>query len=286
MKRFVVLAALALCGVGGFASQVAHAQEAKTWTEIHIGTEGAFRPWNYTNPDGSLGGFEIDLYQDLCRRMQVKCTIAAQSFDSLIPALAAGKFDAIIAGMSRTPKREQVIAFSVPYGTTGQTFATLKADALADMPEKGELYSLAGDEVGAMKAIDALKPALKGKTIGVQSASIAAAFVDRYLKGVVAVREYKATEQHDLDLMAGRVDLIMASTAYLGTMAAKPGHEDVTLTGPRFQGGLLGAGSSVGLRKGDPELKIMFDKAIHEAQTDGFIKILSMKYFGYDVTPK
>ncbi len=286
MKKFVVLAALAFCAAGLCAGQSARAEEAKKWTEIHIGTEGAFRPWNYTNPDGSLGGFEIDLYQDLCRRMQAKCTIAAQSFDSLIPSLTAGKFDAIIAGMSATPKREQVIAFSVPYGTTGQTFATLKTDSLANMPEKGEVFSLATDEAGAMKAIDALKPALKGKTIGVQSASIAAAFVNQYLKGVVDVREYKATEQHDLDLMAGRVDFIMASMAYLGTMAAKPGHEDVTLTGPRFQGGLLGAGSSVGLRKTDPELKVMFDKAIHEAQADGFIRTLSMKYFGFDVTPK
>ena len=58
------------------------------------------------------------------------------------------------------------------------------------------------------------------------------------------------------------------------------------LVGPRFQGGMLGRGSSVGLRKSDPELKAMFDKAISEAKLDGTIEKLSMKYFGYDVTPR
>ncbi|MET0747771.1 MAG: transporter substrate-binding domain-containing protein, partial [Rhizobium sp.] len=86
-------------------------------------------------------------------------------------------------------------------------------------------------------------------------------------------------------LKAGRVDLIMASTAYLSTAAAKPGNEDLVLTGPRFQGGLLGRGSSVGLRKTDPELKALFNDAIAAAKADGTIKTLSQKWFGFDVTP-
>jgi octopine/nopaline transport system substrate-binding protein len=83
----------------------------------------------------------------------------------------------------------------------------------------------------------------------------AARFIDEYLKGVVEVREYKTAEQHDLDLKAGRVDLVMASTGYLMTSIKKPGNSDIVITGPRFLGGFLGAGSSVGLRKSDPELK-------------------------------
>lgn len=265
------------------AASVASAEE-KHWTELRLATEGAFRPWNYTNADGTLGGFEIELADDLCRRMAVRCSMTAQPFDSIIPSLNAGKFDAIIAGMSATAKREEVIAFSIPYGTTGQTFAALK-DGPA-LPDTGQVFSLETDEAGAVSELAKLRPMLQGKIIGAQTASIAAGFIGKYLQGVVELREYKTTEQHDLDLKAGRVDLVMASTAYLATAMKQPGNEGMILTGPRFQGGMLGRGSSVGLRKSDPELKTMFDAAIRGAQQDGTIKRLADKYFGFDITPR
>jgi octopine/nopaline transport system substrate-binding protein len=285
MKTISKIVALALTGATLALGTSAMAQE-KTWTKIRVATEGAFAPWNFTKPDGSLDGFEIELYKDLCSRMKVECTIEAQSFDGIIPALNAGKFDAIMAGMSATAKREEVMAFTQPYGTTGQTFAVLKSGPLANLPLNGKIFSLATNEAGAAAAVEELKPTLKGKNIGVQGSSIAANFLDKYLKGTAEIREYKTTEQHDLDLTAGRIDLIMASTAYLSGAAAKAGNEEMTLVGPRFQGGMLGRGSSVGLRKSDPELKAMFDKAITEAKADGTIEKLSMKYFGFDVTPR
>ena len=263
----------------------AHSEDKK-WTHVTIATEGEFRPWNFTKPDGTLDGYEIDLIKALCAHMKVECTTVVQSFDGMIPALQAGKFDAIISGMSATPKREEVIAFSDSYGTTGQTFATLKSEDLAQLPLKGQVLSLSSDEAGTVEALKQLAPMLKGKTLGVQTSSIADAFAQKYLKDYVTIQEYKTTEQHDLDLKAGRVDLIMASTAYIGTAATKPGNEDFVMTGPRFQGGLLGRGSSVGLRKTDPELKAMFNDAIAAAKADGTIKTLSQKWFGFDVTPK
>jgi octopine/nopaline transport system substrate-binding protein len=276
---------LALTGACLISAPGVQAQD-KTWTKVRFATEGAFAPWNFTKPDGTLDGFEIELYKDLCARMKVECTIEAQSFDGIIPALNAGKFDAIMAGMSATAKREEVMAFTQPYGTTGQTFAVLKSSLLVNLPEKGKVFSLSSDEAGAAAAVEELKPLLKGKIIGVQGSSIAANFLDKYLKGTAEIREYKTTEQHDLDLTAGRIDAIMASTAYLSGAAAKAGNEEMTIVGPRFQGGMLGRGSSVGLRKSDPELKAMFDKAITEAKADGTIEKLSTKYFGFDVTPR
>jgi octopine/nopaline transport system substrate-binding protein len=60
----------------------------------------------------------------------------------------------------------------------------------------------------------------------------------------------------------------------------------MAIVGPRFQGGILGRGSSVGLRKSDPELKTMFNEAIAAARADGTIQTLSQKWFGFDVTPR
>ena len=283
MKKSTIATALAVAA--SLLTGAAGAEE-KTWTEITIATEGAFPPYNLTKPDGTLDGYEIELAHYLCAHMKVECTIVPQAFDGMIPALDAGKFDAIMAGMSATEKRKEVIDFSISYGSTGQAFATLKGSDLENLPLKGELFSLATNEAGARKAAEDLKPLLEGKTIGVQTALIAARFVDEYLKDAVAVREYKTTEQHDLDLVAGRVDLVMASMGYLMTAVEKPGNADMAIVGPRFQGGMLGAGSSVGLRKSDPELKALFDDAITAAKADGTIKRLSEKWFGFDLTPQ
>ena len=285
MKKMTAIMASALAVAAGLMSMPAQAEDKK-WTKITIATEGAFPPYNLTKADGTLDGYEIELSKVLCEHMKVECTIIAQSFDGLIPALNAGKFDAIMAGMSATEKRKEVIDFSMSYGSTGQAFATLKGGDLETLPMKGELFSLASNEAGARKAVDELKPLVEGKTIGVQTASIAARFIDEYLKDVVEVREYKTTEQHDLDLVAGRVDFVMASMGYLKTAVEKPANSDMVIVGPRFQGGFLGAGSSVGLRKSDTELKALFDDAIAAAKADGTIKRLSEKWFGFDLTPQ
>ncbi|MBK5570684.1 transporter substrate-binding domain-containing protein [Ensifer sp. SSB1] len=285
MKKTTAIMASALAVAAGLMSMPAQAEDKK-WTKVTIATEGAFPPYNLTKADGTLDGYEIELSKILCDHMKVECTVIAQSFDGMIPALNAGKFDAIMAGMSATEKRKEVIDFSISYGSTGQAFATLKGGDLETLPMKGELFSLASNEAGARKAVDELKPLIEGKIIGVQTASIAARFIDEYLKGVVEVREYKTTEQHDLDLVAGRVDFVMASMGYLKTSVEKPANSDMVITGPRFQGGFLGAGSSVGLRKSDPELKALFDDAISAAKADGTIKRLSEKWFGFDLTPQ
>src|ERR687886_2156491 len=106
MKILGVLgaAALSILTAAGGAS----AQE-KT---VKIATEGAYAPWNFTGAGGKLEGFEIDLANDLCARMKVKCEIVAQDWDGIIPALNAKKYDAIMAGMSITDDRKKVIEFT------------------------------------------------------------------------------------------------------------------------------------------------------------------------------
>ena len=266
-------------------ASTAQAQDRK-WTEVRIVTEGGFLPWNYTKPDGTLAGFEIDLANDLCRRMQVKCTIAAQSFDSMIPALNAGKFDAIIDDVAITPKREEVIAFSRPYASLCYTFATFSGSDIASKLQADERIISLADEPAVMSALEPLKAAFKDKTIGTLSAGTSVAFVDTYLKGVVLMRQYKTPEARDLDLVSGRLDVIVGSKDALMAAAAKQGKDSMKIVGPCFQGGVVGKGAGVGLRKQDTDLKAMFDKAIAEAQQDGTIRRLSIPVFGMDVTPQ
>lgn len=279
MLRRLTMAGLGLVAFAGTAL-------AQAPQKVRMATEGAFPPYNYTEANGTLAGFEIDLYKILCTRAKLECSMEAQAFDGMIPALNAGKFDAIIAGMSVTPKREEAVMFTIPYGNVGQTYMTLKSGTVGELPDTGKVFSLTNDEAGAVAEIEKLKPKLKGKVVGVQTSTIAAAFLEKYLKGVVEVREYKTTEQHDLDLFAGRVDVVMASMAYLSSVQKKANNPDIMVTGPRFQGGLLGRGTAVAFRKADTELKAKFDAAIESAKADGTIKTLSEKHFGFDITPK
>jgi octopine/nopaline transport system substrate-binding protein len=253
---------------------------------VKIATEGAYAPWNFTGAGGKLEGFEIDLANDLCARMKVKCEIVAQDWDGIIPALQAKKYDAIMAGMTITDKRKEVINFSIPYADTPSVFLTAKNSPLAKLPGTGQAFNLSTQQVAAEKAIEDLKPLLKGTSIGVQTSTIQATFADKYLKGTAEIREYKTTEQHDLDLAAGRIDAVFAGAAQIIGTLEKPDFKDYAVVGPSLTGGLLGAGIAVGLRKDEADLKKAFDEAIQHAIKDGTIQKLSLKWFKTNITPQ
>lgn len=280
MKTFlkISLAAAAFVAATGFASA-----QPKS---ITIATEGAYAPWNFTKADGKLDGYEVELAAELCKRMKVECKVIAQDWDGIIPALNAGKYDAIMAGMTVTEKRKEAVAFSQPYGATPNGFLTTKSSPLAKMPGTGTSYSLVKDADAAKKAIEDMKTLLKGKAVGVQVSTTNAAFVEKFFKGVVDIREYKTTEQHDLDLAAGRIDATFAAMSYQTDVVKKPENKDFALAGTTFTGDVLGSGVAVAVRKGDAALQKAFDEAVASVVADGTVKTLSTKWFGFDITPK
>jgi octopine/nopaline transport system substrate-binding protein len=252
--------------------------------KITIATEGAYAPWNFTTADGKPDGMEVELAQNLCGRIKIECTVVTQDWDGLIPALTVGKFDVIMASMFITDKRLEVIDFTKPYAIDPSGFAVAKDSPLAAMPAS-ERISLA-DEAKATAMIEKMKPLLKGKVIGVQAATVNLEFVKKYFGDVVEIREYKTTEQHDLDLAAGRIDGLFAQQTALAATLSKPEFANYTVAGPGFFSGLFGRGTGAGLRKEDTALKDKLNKAIDEAIADGTIKKLSLKWLKADVTPQ
>src|SRR5262245_8046932 len=282
MKRLLIgLAAAAALLVAGDASA-----QGKQWTKVKIATEGAYAPWNFMNSGGKVDGFEPELALELCKRVKVECEVIAQDWDGIIPALTASKYDAIMAGMNITDKRLEVINFTQPYGATPAFLLVLKNGPLAKLPGEGKVFSLNNDVANAEKAIAEMKPLLKGKVIGAQVSTTNSNFVEHYFKDIAEVRLYKTTEQHDLDLAAGRIDAAFAASSYWNDVLSKPEGKDMMMAGAGFSGGILGRGVAVGIRKTDPELKELFDKAITEVKADGTLKQLSVKWFKMDITPR
>lgn len=266
------------------AASVAIAGPAMAQTKkIKIATEGAYAPWNSVNAQGKLEGFEIDLGAELCKRAKLDCEFVAQDWDGIIPSLLAKKYDVIMAGMNITPKRMETIAFSISYAGGPHGFMALKSSNLK-LPT-GEFH-MEKDKAAAEKAIAEVKTALKGKVIGAQGSTTNSNFANEYFKDAAEVREYKTTEQHDLDLAAGRVDVLVAAHSAFKATIDSPVGKDMAIVGPAFSGGILGSGVAVGMRKDDADLKKAFDEAITAAKADGTIKTLSMKWFKIDMTPK
>lgn len=251
---------------------------------ITVATEGAYPPWNFSNADGSLGGYEIELTQALCEHMKIKCDLIAQEWNGIIPGLTVGKYDAIIASMGVTEERKKVIGFSKPYAKAPNGFLTAGDNALRDLPEAGRSFDLAKAPQESEAALAALKEKLSGKTIGVQTGSTAATFAGEYFKGL-DIREYPSFEQLGLELTAGRIDLAVANvTAFKAVIDANPAGT-LVFTGPTFAGGVLGLGTiNVALRPGDEALRAAFDAAITDINRDGTNKALTEKWFGVDIS--
>jgi octopine/nopaline transport system substrate-binding protein len=277
LTRFLIAGAMVLASASVPAS-------AKDWKTVTIMLEGAYAPWNLTNADGTLGGFEPELAKVLCAHAKIECKLVASDWDSAIASLNAGKFDAIMDALSITDERKQVIAFSIPYAATPATFATTKDGSVKTLPGLGMTIKLEGKPEEKSK-LEALRAALKGKTIGIQTATVYAPFIYDNFKDVATVKEYKTSAERDLDLAAGRIDVGFDDSTYFQTAFESPDNKSLTFAGPSIAGPIWGEGEGVGLRKSDPELKAMFDSAIKAALADGTVKTLSEKWFKINIAP-
>ena len=258
--------------------------------KVRIGTEGAYPPWNDTDPSGALVGFEIDLAKELCAILKHECVIVPQDWDGMIPALLMRKFDVIMAGMSITPEREKTITFSQGYATEPATLAVMKGSSIEgmDTPQSINL-NLSGSDV--KKALKTLTGALAGKTVCTQTGTIHQNFLESGDVGSVNIRTYKTQDEVNLDLTSGRCDVALAAAVAFTDYADKSG-EAVTLVGPTFSGGAFGNGVGVGIRQGgddaigkrDAKLIKDFNKAINTARKKGIISKLAIKHFGFDAS--
>ena len=96
--------------------------------------------------EGAPAGFDIDLGNEICKRVGAKCVWVENDFDGMIPALKAKKFDGVLSSMSMTPQRAEQIAFSSKLFNTPTRLIAKKGSGILPTPDglKGKTLGLAG----------------------------------------------------------------------------------------------------------------------------------------------
>ena len=195
--------------------------------------------------------------------MKVTCTFQNQDWDGVIPALLSGKFDVIFSSMNMTPERAKRVLFSDMYYATAPVWVT---------------------QAGT-KSNDVSLAAMKGKTIGTQSSTVFANYLEKNYKGV-EIKLYPGGDEPFLDLANGRLDYSVGDILVAGKMMEKsPGCCRIISEIPRTPD-IFGPGVGAAFRPDDTDLKDMFNKAIAEADADGTYKKIADQYFKINVRGK
>ena len=230
MKNLILTtAALAVAGSMTFAA--GH-------SVVRLGTEGAYPPYNFLNDDGEVDGFERALGDELCARAELTCEWVTNEWDSIIPNLVSGNYDVIIAGMSITDERDEVIDFSDNY-TQPDPSAYLAASSDVD---------------------------LANGVIAAQTGTIQAAFV---ASTGATLLEFATPDETVAAVKGGEADAVLADKAFLAPIAESDA-EVVLLE----QEELIGGGVGLGLRESDTELRDTFNAAIASMKADGSLNAL------------
>ena len=211
---------------------------------VRMGTEGAYPPYNFINDAGEIDGFERELGDELCARAELTCEWVKNDWDSIIPNLVSGNYDTIIAGMSITDERDEVIDFTQDY-----------------YPPTESAYVAAADGVD-----------LSGGVISAQTSTIQAGYVAE--SGATLV-EFATPEETIAAVRNGEADAVFADFDYLAPIVEASGGE-LMFVGDRVP---LGGGVGMGLRESDAELKEKFDAAITSMKEDGTLNELLTKWF-------
>jgi polar amino acid transport system substrate-binding protein len=236
MKHLILSASILALGAGAAAAQ----------DVVRMGTEGAYPPYNFINDDGEVDGFERELGDELCERADLTCEWVTNDWDSIIPNLTSGNYDTIIAGMSITEERDEVIDFTQAY-----------------IPPTPSIF------VGMTEDLD-----LDGAVIAAQTNTIQSGYIAEETGATLL--EFATPDETVAAVRNGEADAVFADGDYLMPIAAEDPDLMVILEPISIGGGI-----GMGLREDDPLIET-FDAAIASMKEDGSLNTMILEWFGED----
>ncbi|MBY0346239.1 MAG: transporter substrate-binding domain-containing protein [Neisseriaceae bacterium] len=222
---------------------------------LKVGLEGTYPPFNFKGKNQKLEGFEVELADEIGKRMGVKVEFTQGEWGGLLASLQTGKVDILINQVGINDKRKETFDFSVPY-----TYSS------------AQLIVKKGNE-SKFKSLDEMKGTTLAVTQGSNFASMLQAYPDIKLKLYPSMNDYLQ------EVSLGRVDGALNDSLVILTSIKKSG---LPLSGGAIIGSTLSSG--IPFNKGNPKFKVAIDKILIEMFNDGSFAGISKKWLGVDVS--
>lgn len=266
---FAAIAGLGLVGCGGSStsgtssagssagSAASSSKDGYTLVKdgtLTVGTAAEYEPFEYME-DGQYKGFDLDLIQDIAKKLGLTVELANVDFDTIVPGVSSGaKYDVGIGAITVTPERKKEVDFTDSYYMDDQAIVTMKDNA--DIT--GDNYKEKLDSADAK--------------IAVQSGSTAEAFAKENFPNAELVPFKNATDCFSA-LQAGQsVALVTNRSVAAQLVATSFDNEQVVKlisTGEEY---------AIAVNKDNSGLKDAINKALKELTDDGTVDSLMGQY--------
>jgi len=220
---------------------------------VVMGTSADFPPFEFVDEHGNIVGFDVDIAKYIANKYGWKLEIKDIAFEGLIPALQAGEIDMIVAAMTITSEREEVVDFSIPYYNASQG-VLIKAGS-ADITKIEDLYN---------------------KTIGVQAGTTGEAWAQENLANYSEIIAYQRVYDAVTALVAGYIDALILDdpvATYYGNASEDVQKASLVIdTGERY---------GIAVREGDTQLLNMINAALDELiHSDEYYELIETWFGG------
>lgn len=259
---FVLASLMLLTGCGNSGESSAASGEDNSLKKVQdagellLGLDPTFKPMGYTDENDQIVGFDIDVAEEVCKRMGVKLVKVPINWDTKEADLDSGTIDCIWNGMSVSPERAEKMNLSESYMKNAMVFVVKNGSSAKSMSD------------------------LSDKVIAVQNGSTAQTILEKSEIGKTCQvmglsTNVEALQQLELDL----VDAVFLDSVVANYEIVTGGKDYVVLPD-----GLEEEEYAIGFRKNDEKLCAEVEKILKEMKADGSLGKISEKWFGSDIT--
>ena len=232
---------------------VSHSTHVLASPPVRIATAAINPPFEFLDAENQLVGFDIDLANAVCQRLQQACVFTSNEFDRLLPSLKFQRYDVVISGIDVTAERQNQVDFTQPYFTNSATL----------IAAKGRYVSF---------------EQLKGKRVGVGTETTHQAWLASTWPDIIAV-SYDNYQNALLDIHNSRIDGIIGDTPSMHEVLKS--HSELAAVGqPVTDSRFFGYGIAMAVRKDNSVLKNRLNEALQSLSDDGTLRQLRLRWFG------
>ncbi|NVB83168.1 MAG: ABC transporter permease subunit [Kofleriaceae bacterium] len=250
MKRAVIVLLAVLAGCAGDEGGRGHTLKAikdRGYFTYGSDLQGG-EPYLFEDPQNPrhIIGFEVDIADEIGRRLGVKAKFVQYAWSNLVPSLERGDFDVVMNGLEATAERQERILLSEPYFIYAETLAVRRDSAAKSLDD------------------------LKGKRVGTLNQTYAHDLLKAQpLEAVL----YEGNEEPYIDLEQGRVDGVLLDNIIADRYGCTPTRPAVKCV----PGDIARGTYVIGIRKGDDDLKAAIDGALAGMRADGTLERILRK---------